>query len=100
MRQQPARSVDSKPRRDGLCPGEPAPGFVLPALAGGTLSLADFEGARVLLVFSDPNCGPCELLAPRLQRLAERVRDVKVVMISRGTSERNLEKAQEHGLTF
>src|SRR5206468_1306839 len=52
--------------RDGLPAGTPAPAFRLPRLDGGAVSLADFSGRRLLLVFSDPECGPCSALAPEL----------------------------------
>jgi hypothetical protein len=53
--------------RDGLKAGTPAPDFLLPRLDGGELSLEQLRRRRVLLVFSDPECGPCNQLAPRLE---------------------------------
>ena len=50
----------SRLNRHGLKAGTVAPEFRLPRIDGGELSLADFRGARVLLVFSDPDCGPCD----------------------------------------
>jgi peroxiredoxin len=90
----------SKINRDGLRPGTTAPPFTLPRLDGGELSLSDFAGRRVLLVFSDPDCGPCNLLAPKLERLSQSTRDLDVVMVSRGDPERNRQKVAEFGLTF
>jgi peroxiredoxin len=59
----------SKITRDGLKAGTPAPDFRLPRLDGrGELSLSDFRGRRVLLVFSSPQCGPCNALAPELEK--------------------------------
>ena len=54
---------DSKLNRSGLPAGTPAPNFRLPLLHGGELSLDDYRGRRVLLVFSDPQCGPCDPLS-------------------------------------
>lgn len=90
----------SRINRSGLRPGTPAPPFTLPRLDGGELSLSDYRGRRVLLVFSDPDCGPCDLLAPKLERFARTTPDVNVVMVSRGDPERNRRKASQHGLTF
>jgi peroxiredoxin len=60
----------SKLKRDGLKAGTPAPDFRLPRLDGrGDFSLAELRGRRVLLVFSSPHCGPCEALAPELEKL-------------------------------
>src|SRR5437667_10697116 len=55
--------------RDGLKAGTPAPVFRLPDIHGGTVSLDQFRGRKVLLVFSDPQCGPCDQLAPELAEL-------------------------------
>src|SRR5262249_5181322 len=57
----------SKIKRGGLMAGTPAPNFRLPRLDGSKLSLEDFRGQRVLLVFSDPHCGPCNVLASELE---------------------------------
>jgi len=54
----------------------------------------------VLLVFSDPHCGPCNALAPELERLHREHPDLAVLMISRGEPEENRIKAREHRLTF
>jgi peroxiredoxin len=35
----------------------------------GELSLDELRGQRVLLVFSSPGCGPCDALAPALEKL-------------------------------
>jgi peroxiredoxin len=110
----------SKLKRDGLKAGTPAPDFRLPRLDGrGDLSLSDLRGRRVLLVFSSPHCGPCEALAPALEKFhrnqknkpltqtlspsegeRETAKGVAVVMISRGDPKENRAKVKEHGLTF
>lgn len=90
----------SRINRNGLTPGTFAPAFTLPRVGGGELSLDDYKGRRVLLVFSDPDCGPCDVLAPLLERLATETPGVSVVMVSRGDPERNRAKRAEHGLTF
>ena len=92
----------SKIRRDGLKAGEPAPDFRLPRLDGrGELSLDELRGDRVLLIFSDPHCGPCNALAPELEKFhRDRRGDIAVVMISRGDPADNRAKVKEYGLTF
>ena len=64
------------------------------------MSLAGFRGQRVLLVFSDPNCGPCDQLAPRLQELHEERPDLAVLVISRRDAEATGAKARALGLSF
>jgi len=90
----------SKIKRDGLMAGTPAPDFRLPCLDGTERSLGDFRGSRVLLVFSDPHCGPCQTLAPQLEKFHRTHRNLSVVMISRGEPEDNCAKVKEHRLTF
>ena len=50
--------------RDGLKAGKKAPDFTLPCAAGGEISLHDFAGRKVLLVFTQSGCGPCHDMAP------------------------------------
>ena len=90
----------SRLNRQGLKAGALAPDFCLPRIDGGELSLAELRDKRVLLVFSDPDCGPCQELAPQLQELHESRHDLAVVVISRRDAEANRAKAEELGLTF
>lgn len=90
----------SRLNRNGLKAGAVAPDFRLPRIDGGELALAELRGQRVLLVFSDPDCGPCQELAPRLQELHQQRPDLKVVVISRRDAEASLAKASELELTF
>lgn len=90
----------SRLNRDGLKAGATAPDFSLPRIDGGELSLAELRGRRVLLVFSDPDCGPCQELALRLQELHVGRSDLHVVVISRRDAEANRVKAEELELTF
>src|SRR5262245_16387046 len=90
----------SKINRDGLKAGTPAPDFRLPCLDGTERSLQDFRGRRVLLVFSDPHCGPCNALAPQLESFHQEHPEIALVMISRGEPKDNRAKVKEHGLTF
>jgi peroxiredoxin len=90
----------SRLNRSGLKAGVPAPDFRLPRIDEGELSLSDFRGGPVLLVFSDPNCGPCDELAPRLQEIHLRQPELQVLVVSRRDRESNRAKATALGLTF
>jgi peroxiredoxin len=90
----------SRLNRNGLKAGTVAPDFNLPRIDGGELALADLRGERVLLVFSDPECGPCMELAPRLETLHQQRTAVRVVTVSRRDVEANRAKAAQLGLTF
>ncbi|HTL55014.1 MAG TPA: sulfotransferase domain-containing protein [Candidatus Limnocylindrales bacterium] len=92
--------VRSQLKRDGLKAGTSAPEFRLPRVEGGGLSLAELRGRVVLLVFSSPNCGPCNNLAPRLEAFHQQEPGLELVMISRGEPAENRDKVKEHGLTF
>ncbi len=89
----------SRLTRDGLKAGTAAPPFRLPRLDGGEVALEEYRGRRLLLVFSDPDCGPCAELAPALEQL-HRGSGVAVLMISRRDAESNRRKVAELGLTF
>ena len=88
--------------RDGLKAGTPAPAFRLPDIHGGTVSLDQFRGRKLLLVFSDPQCGPCDQLAPKLAELHRKHENngLAVVMVGRGDPEQNKKKAVQHRIEF
>ncbi len=94
--------TESRIERNGLKAGTPAPLFRLPSLDGGTVALDDYRGRQVLLVFTDPHCGPCEELAPHLVRIHQRQGDggLALIMVARGDVEENRRKAEEHGFEF
>jgi peroxiredoxin len=93
---------ESRIERNGLRAGTPAPAFRLPDLQGGMVELGDHRGRQVLLIFTDPHCGPCEELAPRLARLQDHCRNIglDVIMVARGNAEENRRKADGHGFEF
>ena len=70
--------------RDGLPSGRTAPDFTLSSAVGGEVSLHDFAGSRVLLVFSQSGCGPCQSIMPELKRV-QRTGDYQVVLVNNGT---------------
>jgi thiol-disulfide isomerase/thioredoxin len=77
----------------GLPVGTPAPPFVLPDLAGRPHSLDDLRsaGKPLLLVFSNPHCGACRKLSPRLPTLAaENASHLTMALITREGAEEHL----------
>jgi peroxiredoxin len=97
------RTLDeSRIERSGLSAGSRAPSFALPDLAGTTVSLDDYLGRKVLLVFVDPHCGPCDGLAPQLVHLHEenRADGMVVMLVGRGDLEENRSKAEQSGIDF
>jgi peroxiredoxin len=86
----------------GLKAGTRAPAFNLPDLQGRAVSLEEYRGRRLFLFFSDPQCGPCDELAPHLVRLhREFAQDgMGVIVIGRGSAEENRRKVEQHGFQF
>jgi len=93
----------SRIEREGLKIGTLAPSFRLPDVVhGGTVALDAYRGRPVVLVFSDPHCGPCDQLAPQLARLHREQdgADAALLMVGRGNAADNRRKAVEHGIDF
>ena len=87
---------------EGLPVGSPAPEFGLSGLHGETLTLDALRssGKPVMMLFTDPGCGPCNALLPEVGRWQEEhAQTLTLALISRGVVEENKTKASEHGLT-
>ena len=83
--------------RDGLPVGERAPDFDVRDAEGRPLSLADFRGMPLLLVFGSPDCTPCRQLIPDLNSFAqERPEELRVLFLRRGEVEDARRVAEEH----
>src|SRR5215212_9097292 len=53
-----------------------------------------------MMLFTDPNCGPCNAISPEVGRWQEEhAQKLTLSLISRGEAEENKTKASEHGLT-
>jgi peroxiredoxin len=65
----------------GVQVGDPAPDFTLPALGGGSISLAQFRGQVVLVNFWATWCPPCIAETPSLEKFAERAKPLGVTVI-------------------
>ena len=86
----------------GLPVGTQAPAFSLLGLYGETLTLESLlaPDKPLMLIFTDPNCGPCTALLPEIGRWQrEYTEKLTISLISRGTAEENRAKSSEHGLT-
>ncbi|HEX6533399.1 MAG TPA: MauE/DoxX family redox-associated membrane protein [Gemmatimonadaceae bacterium] len=85
----------------GLAVGEQAPAFELRDVDGErrTLSALRATGIPVLLVFTNPDCPPCDALLPDVARWQrEYEHRVAIAVIGRGAVEVNRAKAERHGL--
>jgi methylamine dehydrogenase accessory protein MauD len=88
-------TTPSRLGRGGLKPGKKAPAFTLPAVTGGEISLHDFAGRKVLLVFMQPGCGPCHAVTPELNRLQD-AGEVQIMVVQNGDVETVRNWADEH----
>lgn len=86
----------------GLPLGSPAPEFSLSGLYGETVTLESLRSADnpVMLLFTDPNCGPCNAMQPQIaawQR--EHAASLTLAVITRGSADDNRAKVREHGIS-
>jgi methylamine dehydrogenase accessory protein MauD len=79
-------TTPSRLGRGGLKPGKKAPDFTLPSVAGHEVSLHDFAGRKVFLVFTQSGCKPCHRIVPELNKL-QRGGDVQVLVVNNGDME-------------
>ena len=84
--------------RDGLKPGKRAPDFTLPGADGNEVSLHDFAGRKVLLVFTQAGCSPCKAVIPELNRLERG--DTQVLVINNGDPDATRKWSTEVGARF
>jgi len=92
---------ESRIERDGIKAGTAAPGFALPDIDGRRVDLAEYRGRRVLLVFSDPECGPCEALMPDLvARERSHGDEFAVILVGRGDVAENRGRRDRYGARF
>src|SRR5215212_7760974 len=81
--------------------GQTAPDFELQGLRGVVVTLATLRAAEkpVMLLFTDPDCGPCTAMLPEIRRWQKEYdEELTISLVSRGTVEANRAKSTEHGL--
>ena len=97
----PSANGTSVHQAEGLSVGSAAPEFNLSGLYSETLTLDALRssGKTVMMLFTDPGCGPCNAMLPDVGRWqVEHAQKLTLALISRGEVEENKTKAQEHGL--
>jgi hypothetical protein len=85
----------------GLPVGAPAPAFGLEDLRGEEVTLDDLRarGKPVMLLFTDPSCGPCAELLPEVGRWQrEYAEKLTISVVGRGSAEENSAEVSEHGV--
>ena len=87
---------------EGLPFGAPAPAFSLSGLYGETMTLDALRAAEkpVLLIFTDPTCGPCNAMMSDVGKWQHDLSDtLTVAVITRGSLEDNRNKKKQNNLT-
>ena len=85
----------------GLPVESAAPDFELRDLRGEATTLTSLRaaGEPVMLLFTDPDCGPCTAMFPEIRRWQKAYEEgLTIALVSRGTVEANRAKSTEHGL--
>jgi peroxiredoxin len=86
----------------GLALGTQAPAFRLDGLRGETMTLDVLValGKPALLLFTNPNCGPCQGLLPDVsQWQREHATSLTIVVVSEGSAEDNRNKSAAAGIS-
>jgi peroxiredoxin len=85
----------------GLAIGSEAPAFELESVDGETVSLDQLlePARRLMLVFADPDCGPCRTLMPEVAAWERDLADeLTIAVISGGGAEDSRKHARRHRL--
>ena len=93
--------VETPPTPQGLPIDTVAPPFELPAYEGGTRSLDQLlsHGKPLLLVFINPNCGPCVALFSEIKDWQQaHSEQLTIALISFGTIKENFVNVARNGL--
>jgi len=93
---------EEEEEEEGLAFGAPAPAFSLSGLYGETMTLDALRAAEkpVLLIFTDPTCGPCNAMMSDVGKWQHDLSDkLTVAVITRGSLEDNRSKKKQHNLT-
>ncbi len=92
--------VDGDRYSGGLTAGSVVLDFALPTLDGDTMTLSQWRGRRLLLIFFDPRCGFCRRMLPALAELEPDPADDRPmpIVVSTGDPAENRRVMQEHGV--
>lgn len=98
---QQRKPVETPAAPMGLPLNSTAPAFELTAYAGGRISLAQLlvYGKPLLLIFTNPNCGPCVALFAEVKEWQQAHREqLTIALITFGTIKENFVNVARNGL--
>ena len=87
-------------RPESLPTGTQAPPFSLLDVDEQMVSLDDFSGESVVLIFSSTTCSACQDIYPSLKEFNERHPELAFLVISKGSDEENQNLAKQQGFAF
>ena len=95
------------PANKGTGKGDPAPAFTLKTLDGKEVTLADYEGKKVILNFWATWCPPCKAEMPHLQNYYEEMAEqenVEILAVNLTSSDSGIDKVEafqkDYALSF
>lgn len=86
--------------QEPLPKGIPAPSFETIDAGGKEVTLEEYLGNTVILIFSSPSCHACQAIYPVLKEFSTKHREVEFVMLSNGDDVENKELVLEYGFEF
>jgi thiol-disulfide isomerase/thioredoxin len=101
LQQRHRKALAAEVGPEGLPIDSIAPDFELPAYHGGKKSLAQLldHGKPLLLLFTNPHCGPCVVLFKEIKEWQDAHQDrLTIALISRGTIKENFVNVARNGL--
>lgn len=95
------------PANEGIGKGDSAPNFTLTTLDGEEVTLADYQGKKVVLNFWATWCPPCKAEMPHMQNYYEDMAEkenVEILAVNLTSGDSGVDKVQafqeDYGLTF
>jgi peroxiredoxin len=95
-------TIQRTPEVETLEVGQPAPDFAAEALDGRTVTLGDFEGRSLALIFVSPTCSPCIEKLPTLQALEPKANQngVEMLLVYKTELAETQTAVAKHGVTL
>ncbi|MGI9070067.1 MAG: peroxiredoxin family protein [Bryobacteraceae bacterium] len=100
LRQQGILTGSERDRPKGVAAGTVLNDFELPVLSGGTMTLSQWSGRRVLLIFFNPACEFCRNMLPGLAQLPWPAdsKDPVPILVSTGHADENRSVMERYGV--
>lgn len=105
--EQMGTDMASNPANEGIGKGDQAPNFTLATLDGKEVTLADYQGKKVVLNFWATWCPPCKAEMPHMQNYYEDMAEkenVEILAVNLTSADVGIDKVEafkeDYGLSF